>query len=159
MSKLCQNWQKWQWPIWCISSRWRKRGQALFAFQKYLLLCTFQGKDLPTFKAKQIFVENQGILTDDQHVASRIGTNEWQLVIHCQVLIPKKMTRVSPDEYIRHPSLAVGGSPEQFREDPLCLPAASAPLPSKAPTSLLPEQPGSRLGRFWATGHLPFFLE
>ena len=83
MSKLCQNWQKWQWPIWCISSRWRKRGQALFAFQKYLLLCNFLGKDLLPFKAKQIFVENKAILKHDQHVARRIG-HKW--VATCNTL-------------------------------------------------------------------------
>ena len=76
MSKLCQNWQKWQWPIWCISSRWRERGQALFAFQKYLLFCNFLGKDLLPFKAKQIFVENKAILKHDQHMARRIG-HKW----------------------------------------------------------------------------------
>ena len=83
MSKLCQNWQKWQWPIWCISSRWRERGQPLFAFQKYLLFCNFLRKDLLPFEAKQIFVENKAILKHDQHVARRIG-HKW--VATCNTL-------------------------------------------------------------------------
>ena len=156
MSKLCQNWQKWQWPIWCISSRWREKGQTLFAFQKYLLLCTFQDKDLLPFKAKQIFVENQGILTDDQHVARRIGTNEWQLVTHCQVLIPKKMTEVSPDEYIRHPSLAVGGSPEQFWEDPASSPPPLLLSPQRLRPHCSPWTAGEPFGE--VLGHWPLTI-
>ena len=159
MSKLCQNWQKWQWPIWCISSRWRERGQALFAFQKYLLLCTFQDKDLLPFKAKQIFVENQGILTDDQHVASRIGTNEWQLVTHCQVLIPKKgWQRNHLTSTYGIPAWRWEVPPNNFGRIPCASPPCLCSSPLKgSDLTAPPEQPGSRLGRFWATGHLHIF--
>ena len=144
MSKLCQNWQKWQWPIWCISSRWRERGQALFAFQKYLLLCTFQGKDLLPFtdllpfKAKQIFVENQAILKHDQHVARRIG-HKW--VTTCNTL-PSLDPKKRWQEY--HLTSTYGIPAWRWEVPPnnfgRILPPrlASAPLPSKAPTSLLP---------------------
>ena len=43
-----------------------------FRISKISFAVHFPGQGF-TFKAKQIFVENQGILTDDQHVVSRIG--------------------------------------------------------------------------------------
>ena len=140
MSKLCQNWQKWQWPIWCISSRWRERGQALFAFQKYLLFCNFLGKDLLPFKAKQIFVENKAILKHDQHVARRIG-HKW--VATCNTL-PSLDPKKKDDRGITwrvHTASQPGGGrfPRTISGGSFVPPhQASAPLPSKAPTSLLP---------------------
>lgn len=139
MSKLCQNWQKWQWPIWCISSRWRERGQALFAFQKYLLFCNFLGKDLLPFKAKQIFVENKAILKHDQHVARRIG-HKW--VATCNTLPsldPKKgWQRYHLTSTYGIPAWRWEVPPNNFGRIPLPPLQTSAPLPSKAPTSLLP---------------------
>ena len=160
MSKLCQNWQKWQWPIWCISSRWKERGQALFAFQKYLLLCNFLGKDLLPFKAKQIFVENKAILKHDQHVARRIG-HKW--VATCNTL-PSLDPKKKDDRGITwrvHTASQPGGGrfPRTISGGSLVPPPpslCSSPLKG-ADLTAPPEQPGSRLGRFWATGHFHFF--
>ena len=159
MSKLCQNWQKWQWPIWCISSRWRKRGQALFAFQKYLLFCNFLSKDLLPFKAKQIFVENKAILKHDQHVARRIG-HKW--VATCNTLPsldPKKgWQRYHLTSTYGIPAWRWEAPPNNFGRILCASPPSLCSSPLKgADLTAPPEQPGSRLGRFWATGHFHFF--
>ena len=67
------------------------------------------------------------------------------------------MTRVSPDEYIRHPSLAVGGSPEQFREDPVCLPALPLLLsPQRLRPHCSPWTAGEPFGE--VLGHWPLTI-
>ena len=71
----------------------------------------------------------------------------------------KRMTEVSPDEYIRHPSLAAGGSPEQFREDPLCLPSKPLLLsPQTLRPHCSPWTAGEPFGEVLGHWPLPFFF-